>query len=386
MSLNYTDIQKQVRTLGEGARLRAERLQNLRERAAELLESHANELEQLRYKAQAAARIDPGLRCALPVEEALNARGSLPELPATLTILAADGSQIAPNRHEEVEYSLVNVGVICLSHGSPQPPTTRIDSLLLYDESLYTESGALVDVALLRDLRERAVLADLAEQAAPPVITLTDGPVELWGAKDDASASQFSSRLADYQKALRRLSEVGAATAGYVDKPAANLVVRLLEIAMLPEDSLGEIRNLHPLRGVLDLDLFRKILQPGERSALFAMQSKSASQYQGELELHFFYLNVGLPGKAWIARVEVPRWVARAPALLNNVHAALVSQARILGSRPYPYLLHRAHEAAVVGLDEHDQVTNMILLELRRRGVPVGERSYKQTAKDASRE
>ena len=60
----------------------------------------------------------------------------------------------------------------------------------------------------------------------------------------------------------------------------------------------------------------------------------------------------------------------------------LVDQCRILGSRPYPYLLHRAHETALVSLQEREQVTQMIVLELRQRGVPVEGISNKQYAKD----
>jgi hypothetical protein len=53
-----------------------------------------------------------------------------------------------------------------------------------------------------------------------------------------------------------------------------------------------------------------------------------------------------------------------------------------MGARPYPYLLHRSHEAAVVSLEEKEQVTEMISLELRKRGLPVGDPSNKQFAKD----
>jgi hypothetical protein len=53
----------------------------------------------------------------------------------------------------------------------------------------------------------------------------------------------------------------------------------------------------------------------------------------------------------------------------------------MMGVRPYPYLLHRAHETAVVRLPEKEQVTNMIVQELRERGVQVGEVSAKQFAK-----
>jgi hypothetical protein len=55
----------------------------------------------------------------------------------------------------------------------------------------------------------------------------------------------------------------------------------------------------------------------------------------------------------------------------------------VMGVRPYPYLLHRAHETAVVKLPEKEQVTLMITDELRQRGVKVGEQSYKQSAKQS---
>jgi hypothetical protein len=53
-----------------------------------------------------------------------------------------------------------------------------------------------------------------------------------------------------------------------------------------------------------------------------------------------------------------------------------------MGSRAYPYLLHRAHETAVVTLPEKDQVSQMIAVELLRRGVEVGEVSQKQASKE----
>ena len=91
--------------------------------------------------------------------------------------------------------------------------------------------------------------------------------------------------------------------------------------------------------------------------------------YKDELAIHFFYLNVGSTEKPHLARIEVPAWVVENRQLLDVLQAVFVSQCHILGTRPYPYLLHRAHETAVVSLQERDQVTQMIALELRRRGV-----------------
>ena len=110
-------------------------------------------------------------------------------------------------------------------------------------------------------------------------------------------------------------------------------------------------------------------LPPGARSAIFALQSGSAENYTGQLALHFFYLNAGTEHHPWLARVEIPAWVAWSQPSVDALQAVLVAQCRILGSRPYPYLLHRAHETALVKMEEKEQVTQMIALELRRRGL-----------------
>ncbi len=269
-------------------------------------------------------------------------------------------------------------------HGDSQSPVITTDSRLLYDDDLYTAYGKITDetVALQRDLSERKILAELAKDALLPIITFTDGPMELWGVKDGDSVGDYRQSLDAYKSSLAELYALGAATAGYVDKPAADLVVRLLEIAAAPESDLPDIKMYHPLRGVTDVELYTEILEPGERSAVFAMQSKSAANYQNQLALHFFYLNVGRAGKPWLARVEIPAWVAARDDMLDPLHAVLVYQSHIMGARPYPYLLHRAHEAAVVSLQEKEQVTQMILYELRRQGVPVGQISNKQANKN----
>jgi hypothetical protein len=385
MSLNYQQVRQQVQHLGESAPARYRQLQGLRAHAQELLKNNAREIESLRQKVERVVRnYDNTLRCALPAGEPLDAHYPLPALASPLTVLAADGSQINPDRHAQVEYSLVNVGAICLRLGSAQPPAITMTSHLLQpdDQSLMTENR----LALLRDLEERKMLAGLAAGLEPPVISFTDGPMELWGAKDTDPEyiSDYQASLADYLAVLQDLSQREVVTAGYVDKPFAALLVRLLEVAGASDEQLPNIRKYYPLRGVRDTDLLASLLAPGERSAVFALQSQSSKNYANQLALHFFYLNVGRVGKPWLARVETPAWVVASPALLDSLHAVLVDQCRILGARSYPYLLHRAHETAVVSLEERDQVTQMIVLELQRQGVPLSGQSHKQALKDSA--
>jgi hypothetical protein len=271
--------------------------------------------------------------------------------------------------------------------GSASPPALNVLSRLYYDQDLFTPQGFLTDatLALLRDINERKMLVDLARQAPPPVITFTDGQMELWGRMSDGmDATEYQKHLEEYLGVLEELCAMGAITAGYVDKPAANHVIRLLEIAFLSETQLPQVKDSFPLRGVKDYYLFQDWLAPGERSAVFRIQSRSASSYSGSLALHFFYLNVGRPGRPWLARVEAPAWVIQNRDKLDQLHAVLLDQCRIMGSRPYPYLLHRAHEVARVSLEEKGQLEQMIAIELQRRGVPFGEKSQKQAHKESA--
>jgi hypothetical protein len=389
MTLDFQQVQLQVREMGKSAPARQEELRQRREEAQALMENCAGEIEELRRKVQDAVELDASLRCALPVilpdgtPQHLNAHYPLPPLPAQATILAADGSQIDLDRHAEVEYGLVNVGAIQMRLGSPQPPSMTIRCELIADEQL--ENLTVAGLALKRDIQERSMLVELAARAPAPVITFTDGPMELWGSKEAISAgqaSEYQRNLKQYLDVLDRLCSLGAITAGYVDKPSANLVVRLLEVARATPEDLRDLRQYRPLRGVSDRFMYRDLLESGERSSVFAMQTQSAKNYPGHSALHFFYLNVGHPGQPWVARVEAPQWVVSDPAKLDSLHAVLVDQCRILGGRAYPYLLHRAHETALVSHQEREQVTNMIALELRKRGIYIEGISQKQAAKN----
>jgi hypothetical protein len=386
MPLDYQQLHSQIRALGEATQARQHELQGKRQEAQALFERAEAGREALRAKIMLVAQQhDPHLRCALPVEEsqeALNGAFPCPPHLAQGTIIAADGSQINPDRHAEVNYCLVNVGAIRMAVGSAASPITTVRSQLLHDEQLYTAGGELTDatVALLRDLKERSILAELsAEAEALPVVTFTDGPLELWGSREPGGESEFQKRLNEYHTALSRLRDQQVATAGYVDKPGANLVVRMLEVSQATQDQLPAIREYHPLQSVSDLDLFGERLGTGERSAIYALQSSQARQYRGDLALHFFYLNTGA---GQLARVEIPAWVAYNPTLLEALHSVLVGQCQIIGGRAYPYLLHRAHEVAVVSRDEKEQLTQMIVQELRRRGLAPGRKSEKQATKD----
>jgi hypothetical protein len=383
MSIDYQQVIKKIREIAVTAKQNDEQINVRNGQAIKLLEANANQLQALQRKVEQAYENDPNLRCAIPASETLNAAFIPPDLPSQITLIAADGSQINPDRHAPVFFSLINVGAIVIEPGSGRAPDIFTFSDIKYGEELYGETGLIGEdlIALGRDLAERQKLLELAEQYPAPVIALTDGPVEIWGPKGGSSEA-YRQTLDTHLVILSRLKERDVIPGGVVDKPGANLVVRLLEIAGMHVEELKDIRKKSPLRGVTDLWLFQQLLQSGERSAVFGLQSSSRVHYKGDLALHFFYLNTSGDEQPNLVRVEIPAWVAQDENKLNMMHAALISQSRILGARAYPYILHRAHEIAVVKFEDKQQVEQMLMLELRRNGVPVGDPSSKQATKD----
>jgi hypothetical protein len=386
MTLNFQEIHSRIKEIGLGAPERQRRLDAQRARALDLLRSHAGDLELLRARVDdLVSGPDPNLRCARPAAERLDACFPLPEACAAAALLAVDGSQIAPDRHAALSYALVNVGAVVLRPDSGQAPETFTRTELLYEDDLRDRRGVRLDesgLALRRDAAERRLLLELARDLPAPRLALTDGPLELWGAKDPGAAGGYRRHLERYLADLEEMAGLGVVLGGYVDKPAADLLVRLLEIAAAGPDDLKKVGEFHPLAGVTDRWLFAGLLDPGERSAVFALQSGSRREYTGRREIHFFYLNAGSPGHPALARVELPAWVAGDSEKLNLLHAALAGQCALLGARPYPYVLHRAHETARVSRDEQAQVEMMLAVELRQRGAELEEASGKQTAKD----
>lgn len=390
MPINYQEIYTQIKQVGLGAKERRKKKEEAQEQAQKLLETYSSQLDFLRSKAESAKAADANLRCAVPLDEELASSHPLPDATPQATLIAADGSQSIADRHSPVQFCVINVGGIIMKPDSGETPSVEVESELFFGDAI-EENGLTTDggVALRRDLAERSVIERLSKDLSGNIVSFTDGTLEIFRTKDIDSPSMYRNTVDAYITVLSRLQGRGVVSAGYIDKPSSSLVVKLLELTQItiPEE-MEKLRNAPPLKYVTDRWLFGygnklfQLLPPGHRSAVFKIQSSSEKNYKGVLELHFFYLNVGTEGHPWPVRVEIPRWVVDDRQQLDLLHAVLVSQCRMMGSKPYPYLLHRAHETAVVKNEEKYQIEQMLQQELRRNSEDVDEGSNKQSAKD----
>ena len=384
MPVNLVEIQKSLSSFADQAKDHLEQEAIYLRELKKVLAASAGQLDAVRMLVGREADTNARLRCAVPTDEALDRAVSVGQLPERVALLAADGSQINPSRHARVPFCVINIGAVEMLRGSGQMPRVYQESQLLdYDRTTLPDTGLITEgsVALKRDLAERQKLAEWSAELPQPAIAMVDGPLELY--RDVQQATEFERIAGQFQAVLEQFKRNNVFLLGYVDKPGSDLLVSLLEVIGRDQGSAAtDFPKTRPVR-VVDTALFKDILTtPGDRSALFSVSSPTSGKFGNDQQVHFFFMNVGSENFQHLARVEVPAWVAEDKANIALIQAALWDQTRIMGTKPYPYLLHRSHEVAVVSLDEHRRVEEMIVSEFLRYHIPVGSPSQKQAVKD----
>ncbi len=381
MPINFQQIRVAIQNFARQAPTQARFREQQLMLALAQLEHCVTEAEEFTQNIQSAFTINPDLRCALPTKEIMNHVFDPVKTSEEVILLAADGSQIIPNQHLAVQFGVINIGSIRMQSGVV--PQTSIESDLLYADEILTDQGYLVGeeiIALRRDYKERSQLLKAALQEEKQVITLTDGPLELF--HQGRESAEYQQLLHNYLDTLSTLADYKILTAGYVDKPRGDLVIRLLELSTLTEEQLTDAGKIRPLKSLSDADLFGELLLPSQRSAVFQLHSGNANRFQGDLSIHFFYLNVGKIGKPQIARVEFPAWLLGEPGNVDLLHEKILDQCAIMGIQAYPYILHRAHEIATVTYAEREHILGLMQQSLFSQGLEPGQKSSKQFHKD----
>ncbi|MFN3308050.1 MAG: DNA double-strand break repair nuclease NurA [Anaerolineales bacterium] len=382
MTIDYRQLYPKIRLFADQVEQSTLGRHQRCESALQVLAQYASEVEFLQERVdQVLVQEGKTLRCAKPFETTLDASYPLPKPQRPMNLAAADGSQILPDRHAELYFGMINLGGVTLPQGSALFPMEVSQSEFWYGESEDFNESLF---NFRRDVLERKLLLEISLTLEPPVLALTDGPLELWMEyrTSDEGRQELRSLLQSYFDALERFRAQGILLCGYVDRPQSAYVIRLLELAIAERQDLAESRRFRPFKGVFDADLFVRLLRPGERSAIFRLQSPLQEQLPAESEICFFYLRTGSEVEANIVRVEIPLWLARDRVLVDQLQYTLIAQCRQSGAYPYPYLLHRAHEVAVVHPEDREVIVRSLLTELHRRGYPPPQLSHKQALKN----
>ncbi|HEX77901.1 MAG TPA: DNA double-strand break repair nuclease NurA [Dehalococcoidia bacterium] len=388
MPLDFTLVAAQVEGMVDRlGRERAQQAQRLAF-ARETLAQQAQSLPSLKQKI--AASNTTWLVAGLG--QGLDGRHAPPPLPQAFAVVAVDGSHIDVDRHSPARCYLLNMGLVQLQYGAEpkavlrsQPALYSEESdLMLSDPSSNREEpieGALLGIR--RSVEECWALASLVEgmDEAMPALALLDGSLILWGLASQRYGDFVREALLDnsFLKCLDKLkgltSRSKRALASYISFPRSTEVVNVLRVALCPYEPAdcdrfcpgrraSRGRPCDKVAGVLDSDLFLRLLEEGERSDVFLSRSSVVRERYREHEVCFFYMKVGEE----IGRVEMPRWVAEDGDLLGLAHALVYDQCRRgLG---YPVALSEAHEQAVVTAADRGQFQELVEQMLEERRLP----------------
>ena len=377
MTLELSKVSTQVASMGQSAARRADERSRATPHVLDLLSLYRDEAD-LREKVERAKRTKQWSG-ALPLTEPLDSAIDPPALPERVTLVAADGSQIYPDRHAIALYYVINIGSIILRLGTGETPVTEtrpaiaFDDEHLYGDDDYTVSGPVINAR--RTVAEMTCLAQLAiqESAHAPTVALADGNIALRVRQEGISEDERARLEKEYMTQLDRLRAARIPAGGFIARPGATSIVRMLQLAEeCPLDRVAEfVKNNkgRPYDGISDIPIFAKLLGAGQRSAVFQSATQWSAPYEARGHaICFFYLNVSTSVRRSIARVEVPEWIANDMDRVGLLHAASVAQCRVT-SNPYPYVLTRADELAVITTAEKANFDQMIGVELMRHGV-----------------
>ncbi len=256
--------------------------------------------------------------------------------------------------------------------------------MLYGDERLYVEGvplrGELLGATMA--VRELEVLLETARTAPEPRAALLDGTLLLWRIQNqpDNIRTRFTWR---FKKALDGFAAEQIPVLSYISFPGSRDLCNALRVALCETDPTrcgdcqSDQRELCEfLGGLRDRELLQGFLSERQRTDLFQSVSDVVKDY-GDHAIHFCYMDVG----GEIARLEMPRWVAKDGEALEFALSVVLDQCELSSDVPsYPLALMEAHEAAVIHTADRKAVEALMEREFARRGL-----HYARSGKDRSK-
>ncbi len=330
--------------------------------------------------------------CAEPVTE-LSQWSSYIPITDLHSVIATDGSQISPSRHEVAYCYLINVGRVAIHYGDGTfPVLDNVPNVYYKSEDLYKSRqwGIQTEewMSLRRNVDEAIALGDFAckHQKERPILALSDGSLIHWNLEMLPAAAR-QQILPDILASWDQLRLSNIPVAGYISSPRAGESINFLRLQACPfsepdcsshcgDQLLDSVpcSRTQPLR---DGALWQRLLKFGECSPLWRSHAKILQEY-GEHTIYFCYLHVG----SEVARIEMPEWTALDEKLRSQCLQIILAQ--VQKGYGYPVVLAEAHNQAVVTGGDRYRFFAMLEQQMIRAGLRNVSTSHKEARKRGS--
>jgi hypothetical protein len=316
----------------------------------------------------------------------------IPVPPKIHTVIATDGSQIAPNHHEIAYCYLLNIGRVVLHYGQNRHPL--LDSLpeVFYrPEDLYMSRqwGIRTEewMSFRRTASETTVLAELAcaAKGEAPTLAMVDGSLIYWFL-EQLPIDARDRILPPILEAWQQMRDAQIPLMGYLSASRNIEGINFLRLLACPHpvpDCLSYCPNqlekvpckiFEPLR---DTALWVTQLKPGQRGPLWRSNNRILELY-GDQTIYFCYVHVGTE----IARIEVPAWVAQNTPMLDQALGLMLAQ--VQKGYGYPVAIAEAHNQAVVRGGDKARFFALLERQMIKAGLRNVGTSYKEARKRGS--
>jgi hypothetical protein len=259
------------------------------------------------------------------------------------TVIAIDGSQIYPDRHQGIPCFLINIGSVLMCYGS-QHSTVRLESVPYVIADAQNQDWNTISPEIVNcrrtefELRTGVELSRKVVEAGDkqPQVVLFDGSLIFWHL-DDHEPEIKHRFLTSYLTLMQQFYTSQSLLAGYISYPKSKELVNIMRFALW---STGQ--DTTSIDHLTDTDIASLFLKPNNRSAVFVSNSPTTISYPNHLKPCFLYVQTAQE----IARIEIPAWIAAQPTAVTFVARSILDQAH--KGHGYPISLAEAHEQAVI--------------------------------------
>ncbi|MBD2508704.1 DNA double-strand break repair nuclease NurA [Nostoc muscorum FACHB-395] len=312
--------------------------------------------------------------------------------PKIHTVIATDGSQIAPNHHEIAYCYLLNIGRVVLHYGQNRHPL--LDSLpeVFYrPEDLYMSRqwGIRTEewMSFRRTASETTVLAELAcaAKGEAPALAMVDGSLIYWFL-EQLPMDARDRILPPILEAWQQMRDTQIPLMGYLSASRSIETMNFLRLLACPHP-VPDCKSHCPnqlekvpckiFEQLRDTSVWATRLKPGQRSTLWRSNSPILELY-GDQTIYFCYVHVGTE----IARIEVPAWVAENATMLDQALGLMLAQ--VQKGYGYPVAIAEAHNQAVVKGGDRARFFALLEQQMIKAGLKNVGTSYKEARKRGS--
>ena len=328
---------------------------------------------------------------ATPIEP-LNTCITIPIPPKVHTVIATDGSQIAPSHHEIAYCYLLNIGRVVLHYcQNKHPILDSLPEIFYRQEDLYMSRkwGIRTEewMGYRRTSSETVILAELAISVKEevPVLAMVDGSLIYWFLEQLPSDAR-EHILPPILEAWQQMQNSQIPLMGYLSASRSIEGMNFLRLAACPHpspDCMSFCPNQQEkvpckaFESLRDTTLWTTQLQPGQRGPFWRSNARILDLYQDQ-KIYFCYVNVG----AEIARIELPEWVVQDQELFDFSLGLMLAQ--VQKGYGYPVAIAEAHNQAVVRGGDKTRFFSLLERQMIKAGLKNVGTSYKEARKRGS--